>query len=379
MAAILTTMSCAGTRVTPPWETTPGTIGSVKFLNQSTRSDVAVGWPRISDRLPSTGNVRVAVLFVDFHDSVATANPETLFNIQKESAEIFNAVSYGRMTYDFVPLFKWIRMPNNYGSYGFSRGNLTFEKHKHYIQSVIALAETEFDFSDIDSVVVLANPKTPFDYGPAFCANSSGAVMGTSHKIFNGVTSGTDGWASEGWWLTHESGHTLGLVDLYAFETGPTLDTFRFTGDFGVMGKSFTDHLAPEPLAWERWQLGWLDDDQIVPLHIYPTTVSLTPIESSGGIKAAIIPLSATKGIVIESRHALGYDQALTREGVLVYTIDTAIDSGYGPIVVQGGASGDLTKVSALLRKNESITVLGYQILVTDQSASGETVRISKP
>jgi len=130
--------------------------------------------------------------------------------------------------------------------------------------------------------------------------------------------------------------------------------------------------------AWERWQLGWLDDSQINCQSTYPNSVDLTPIEVAGGTKAAIVPLTSTSGIVIESRHALGYDNKLSREGVLVYRVDSAKNSGNGPIVVQGGTAGDRSKISALLTKGESITVDGYRITVTNQSSAGETISIAK-
>lgn len=378
IAVVFSLIGCSALKKAIPWDMTPGTIGSVKFVNESSRGDVALGFERISDRLVSVGTANIAVLFVDFSDSQATADIQTLLDFQSESTAIFQQMSYGRLNFHLIPLKKWLRMSKPYGNYHFARGHLTADLQREYMQEAINLADQDFDFSSIDSVVVIANPVTPFEFGPAFCGNASTNLRADGRTIKNGVTSGADGWGSGGWWLSHESGHTMGLVDLYAFDTSNGQDGFRYTGDFSWMGRSFSEHLAPEALAWERWLLGWLDDNQIVPISTFPATVAITPIETKGGIKAAIVPISSTKGIVIESRHSLGYDNKLTREGILVYTIDTTIDSGYGTIVVQGGDAGDLTRQSALLRQNESISVSGYTVTVTNQDSSGETVSVSK-
>ncbi len=65
-------------------------------------------------------------------------------------------------------------------------------------------------------------------------------------------------------WLNHESGHTMGLPDLYAYQYDPANydDQHRFVGGFGLMG--YIDGNAPEFFAFERWQLGWLEDSQII-------------------------------------------------------------------------------------------------------------------
>jgi hypothetical protein len=90
---------------------------------------------------------------------------------------------------------------------------------------------------------------------------------------------------------------------------------------------------APEYLAWERWHAGWIDDEQILCLES-DSVAELTRIEAEGGTKAAIVPVGPTEAVVVESRRAVGYDLALTREGAVVYLVDTSIESGQGPIRV---------------------------------------------
>jgi M6 family metalloprotease-like protein len=371
----------SGVYIYQDWKPTGSTV-PCKFLDKHTASNVAVGWPKLATSMKSVGTDRIAVLFVDFPDSVATKSIDSLYPQISKSETIFNAMSYGKFDFQVDPLKKWIRMSHPYGYYDLFR-NKTDSKFPEYIQEAATIAALDYNFKGVSSVVVISNPDTPYDFGPAHLGLST-KVSG--EEIPFAVTSGQDAWIMDGWWLVHESSHTLGLPDLYAFDNAvdsgydATLGNYghRYVGDFSVMSNSFVEATAHEMTAWERWQLGWIDDSQISCQSTYPNAVDLSPIEVAGGTKAAIIPLTSTSGIVIESRHALGYDNKLSREGALVYVVDTAKNSGTGPIVVQGGRAGDRSKISALLSNGQSITVDGYRITVSHQSSAGETISIDK-
>src|SRR5262249_3139662 len=148
------------------------------------------------------------------------------------------------------------------------------------------LADPYGDFSDADAVYVIANPAvTAITYGPAFTATSPDtALSADGNTIYNGVTSGNDMTFWGSLWLNHEVLHTMGLVDLYAYQG----DAHRFVGDFSVMG--LISGKAPDLLAYERWLLGWLDDNQIVCQSSKDETTTLTPIEVEGGTKAVMVP-----------------------------------------------------------------------------------------
>jgi len=64
--------------------------------------------------------------------------------------------------------------------------------------------------------------------------------------------------------------------------------------------------------AWNRWILGWLDDDQVacVPISDQPVEVDLVPLELNGdteGVRAAIVPLTETGALLIQSHRAIGH------------------------------------------------------------------------
>ena len=338
-----------------------------------TQLGVRLGFPRIPNRAPTTGDVHIKVLFTDFSDAVATRPPQQVMGILSPGAEQFYAaVSAGRMHLIFDPVYTWLRMSKPITGYPWSP--LTFDGQKAYLQEAIGLAGT-LDASAIDAVIVISNPDaTAFAYGPAFTANAGdGYTVGTK-KFDNGATSGHDllGWGPG--WFNHEFGHAMGLVDLYELGVANP-QTFHFTGDFSMMGNILGK--APEYLGWERWLLGWIDDADVVCTKPGQTAATLTPIETAGGSKIAVIPTGATTALVVESRRATGYDHALDHEGLLVYSIDTSVSTGAGVIQVQPINAADDSKTSALLSVGASLTLGNVTITHVSQDTDGDHLTIS--
>ena len=341
------------------------------------RSDVAIGWPRIASRMRTTGTLNVKVIMVDFSDAVATRTPAEVFGIiNPGSAEIFKEVSYGKMTYSFDPKLKWYRMSHPSTDYTFK----SFDDQRNYIQEAVKLAENDVDFSKTDSLIVLANPDaTALTFGPAFTPGPLSGVFSKGNYIGNGATSGHDLLFWGPMWLDHEISHTMGLVDLYAFAVDSSIpdSAFRFTGYFSYMGFSSSTSNSPGPFAWERWLLGWIDDSQIKCQHSGSGTTVLTPIERVGGTKAVIVPTGRYTAVVIESRRAEGIDKNMVKEGVLVYTVDTSIATGYGPIKVQNLQPNDPHLRQSPLRVGESLTVGTVKINVSASDSSSDTVEVT--
>lgn len=334
---------------------------------------IGLGFPRIAGRLPSTGDVRVKVLFVDFSDAVATRTPQEVFSIISPGAEQFyDAVSYGRMHLVFDPHDAWLRMSKP--TTGYPWNPLTFAVQKGFIQEAANLA-TGVDFATSNAIVVMANPDTnAFPNGPAFTANPGDGVS-VGGKVFdNGATSGADltFWGS--YWFNHEFGHTMSLVDLYDFTVSTNPEIFHYTGDFSMMGN--IAGTAREYLAWERWLLGWITDDQVVCAQHGHTTATLGPVEAMGGTKLVVVPTGATTAVVVESRHALGYDGALPKAGLLVYAVDTSVATGHGTVKVLPIADGDVHKLTAPLGVAQSLGYAGVTVTFASQDTTGDHVDI---
>ena len=326
---------------------------------------LGLGFPRSDKRLRSTGVVRAKVLFVDFPDAAATTPTQTLAEIlAPTAADFFAGASYGAMTLAFDFHSTWLRMSKPSTEY--AAAIKTYQGHRDWLQEAVTLADGAVDFSDGDVVVLIATPAAKaISYGPTWMGvgGASGSLVADGAAITNGVTSGTDLLSWGGIWLNHELGHSLGLPDLYDFNSSG-----GFTRPFSLMDLISSE--APGYFAYSRWLLGWISDPQVVCLSA-SEQVTLAPIEAKGGLKLAVVPLSSTRAVVVESRRAIGLDKALKREGAVVYTVDTTVTSGHGPVQVHNDRKA--------LLAGESVTVEGVTIALLSSDGAGDTIVVTTP
>jgi hypothetical protein len=62
------------------------------------------------------------------------------------------------------------------------------------------------------------------------------------------------------------------------------------------------------------------------------TTQTITPLETSGGLKAVIVQTGPSTADLVEVRQLRAGDAGLCDNGVLVYRVDATIPTGHGPI-----------------------------------------------
>ncbi len=369
------------------------------------------------------------MLFVDFPDASAT------HTTQQEAAlglsymkKYLKTVSYGKFEPQFVPLHRWLRAEYNYAHYLEESVLGALSVGGGIVTEAARLADPEFDFTDFDAVMVVM-PSSHFGGGTA-----GGTVTTEEGTIWN--TTRINGfphkeprepqqWGSTG---AHELVHNLGLADLYPYDGNRHKAPYRPAGvwvetQFGLMGldafshaseddprlayrvlfpngqrqTGYTQRLEPlEMLAWSRWQLGWLEPDQIhcVTQLETATTITISPVSFPGNEGAMIaIPISETEVIVIESRRKLGYDTGrehqwpdgakttfptLLDEGVLVYTVNASLGSGQLPLKVAGDPGNGHLENSPILTEGESVTVGGYTITVQASAYYTDTITITK-
>ncbi|MBX9769345.1 MAG: hypothetical protein K2X47_18865, partial [Bdellovibrionales bacterium] len=103
-----------------------------------------------------------------------------------------------------------------------------------------------------------------------------------------------------------------------------------------------------------------------------------TPINDTGGMKAVIVPVGDTKVVVVESRRSQGVDTNISKAGALVYTVDSSIQSGQGPIkVFPAGGAADPWFAQSPRAAGESVSIAGVKVEVISSTAAGDTVRVS--
>ena len=151
------------------------------------------------------------------------------------------------------------------------------------------------------------------------------------------------------------------------------------------MANSWTN-TAIEHNAWDRYLQGWLDESQVkcLPRNTVSSvgiTVKINPlVRQNSDIKVAMVPLSSSKILVMESRKNEGFDKLIPeREGVLVYTVDMKLGHLKGGYQTQRRpGSNDPWYEDAALHAGDTIIVDGITVTVVSLSSGGDTVKISQ-
>lgn len=353
-----------------------GVSASVCKLPQASyRDDVQSGWPRNPARIVPIGNIKYAMLFVDFASAPATQIPESVFGLVSPMSETeFAEQSNGRLDLKYLPLMKWFRLNSDPKSYDLR----TFQGHRRLIADAISAADAEYDFSKVDGVVVMTDPKnSPLVNGPALTAIRGIGIWADGKEILNGTNSGADFnyWGYR--WANHEISHNFGLPDLYAYKTDAQNQPHRFVGEFSYMG--LISGSAPGLTGWERWTLGWLTDDQLLCSPKVGQKIKLSPVAGDAGKRLAVLKLSNTKALALEYRTPIGMDARMYTEGVLFYTVDTSIASGDGTLkVIPKSTSKQLMPATALHREGDVFAAEGREIRILSIDATGAIVEITK-
>jgi M6 family metalloprotease-like protein len=275
------------------------------------------------------------MLFVDFPNLHASESTRTLYGrLVPRARRWYDEVSYGRAHLDVTAVRHWFRMPRSVLDYGLSDGS--WAEHRDYIADAIGAADDGVDFSRYKIVYVVAAKGTKIERSPAFHASAGSGIDADGSEVRYAATFFEDTkfdarYAANV--LIHETGHILGLPDLYLYDVPGLWSLFRAVGGWDIMSS-----LDPGShfLAWEKWKLGWLDPSQLACLEQPGAlTTTVAPLEVDGGLKAIVLPTGPSSALVVEARRRIGQDGRLCREGVLVYTVDASVRSGSGPVRVR--------------------------------------------
>ena len=383
------------------------------------------GFPRPTADLPTTGKMRIGVLFVDFEgaSAIESVDAEIERNLPRIE-EIFERSSYGKLDVEFVPHRKWLRsslrVPEDLDPNTIALRSVPAE--------AVKLAGDNLDLSSLDSVLVVL-PSTHFWYRahtPVESLEGSSPPL-TLVNLFHSPN--RSNWNL---WGDTVADHYLttgrfGLPNLWTGSTGrPELpdppsgkswigatwgrrglksyflaDTFdprlraTHTHADGKTTAIYSHDVGPEEmLAWTRWKLDWFDPGQVACVAPRDSTFELAPIAEPGdGLAMVAVPVNQHEVIVVESRRKIGADAdapraleggaqvtdpRLLEEGVLVYTVDSW-SSGFDPQIKLAGDLGD-GRVDGfpVLTVGESVTVRGYKISVEADTGDAHRVRIRK-
>jgi M6 family metalloprotease-like protein len=347
--------------------------------------------------LKSTGNLNVGVIFVSFLD--APGNPKVFKFwkdvIQKNADKYFETSSYGRLDINFTSIEKFYPIQKVSTYY-----HLKFDPHvsegdplanpQGVFEDAVVLAKNDYDFSKIDVIHIVfpddamigLNGAVSFWLKIGNKTFNQGLLAPMDKSKTNIVQPGDTGILHDKW-LVHELGHNLGLLHPY--------DTYNLTQRskreysvvaWGVMG--YDDAIGTDLLAWEKFILGWIDSTQV---NCIPSdsSKSYTMFLEAVGVnsdtkKMAVIPLTATTAIVVESRRISSIDKLKSsEEGVLVYKLDVNKKSNEAAIeVVFKKSKSRLKQLVGTLSQGEFVSIDGFKISVSKHSATGDFVTIRK-
>jgi M6 family metalloprotease-like protein len=153
----------------------------------------------------------------------------------------------------------------------------------------------------------------------------SGAI-GVNDYIVQGGQGGDDGCSSDQpqamGVVAHETGHLLGLPDLYDQNTGG-----GGIGHWGLMGSGNHQrpHRPAHMMAWSKAQLGWVTEV----LLDRDTTLDISPVVTSDTTYVLPIP-DSHEYFLLENRQPIGSDSALHGVGLLIWHPDTLLIGNRG-------------------------------------------------
>ncbi len=277
---------------------------------------------------PGTGTLKGIVVFVDFPEARATVSTDAQARWATEGVrERLLQLSHDRLDVQLTVHPGWYQMERSAASIGMEdEEGFTFEEHLAYFEDVIALTDDDVDYAPYDVVYFVAAPGTP-----SLPANHAATVPEGEGVVVDGkeirawVDLTNDDGPPGDLIPEHETLHTLGLPDLYAYDGE---DTDRFIGGFDLMGGPVTQ---PELFAWHRWQLGWVEDAQVLCLpRSEEQELTLAPVTSAEDPVAFVVRTGPSTVLVGEYRTRDGLDAESCRTGLLLYTVDDRVGSGEG-------------------------------------------------
>ena len=293
------------------------------------------GFPAPTPLYRGTGVVKWALVPLDFSDLPGEAN--FMARVQKEmdfASDWADNTSEGQLKIEWMVHKDWIRLPGVSRDYAIPKSDNNWNKSpaQHSVwQRAIAESDKFIDFTGIQAVqFILPSGQTIIEYGVK--SNIGFDVVrnyvtgeGTRIDLFSlpstfneEPNSGRNYWS---WWMYHFVGG-LG-VPKYGGSTATPLHSYLIQGS--TEGER-------DLSGWIRFLIGWMPETRVycrTAENLSKLDVTLVPLtdNKSQGIKLAVIPLSDTKALVMESRRVTKFACTTNteRSGVLLYIYDSTL------------------------------------------------------
>lgn len=285
---------------------------------------------------------------------------------------------------------QYIEFSNKVTSYDISHENRHDSPgHSRFVKDLVAAVDSKINFSGANLIIVVVPPGTPlanFQQGSLkdFVTQEGTIRHGSSMYPFTLTDLQSvkfSNFLSPFWWI-HELYHSgIGFDDHYG-DTKRDINT-----EYGLGHWTLMTPWGGDLSVLEKWVLGFITDSQVHCINTsQPTTRWIVPSSvKSKEKKAIVIPISQTKGIVIESVRAAGlyYKISKDSEGVLAYVADLEIQThGLGlKLILPTNRNPDQPPFflsQAPLRLGESVYSNGFKITVVESGTFGDVVKVEK-
>ncbi len=294
------------------------------------------GFPAINTGPQRTGTIKWGLIPIDFPDLKGESNFMARVDGQMTMlSDWYNTVSEGQLKITWEVAKNWVTLPSSTKQYAIDRSvNLGVESNAvKLFEDAIKAADPTFNFANIKNVVFLLpkgqtflNETTQgFSWDKAVVNSMTNEGRINSYSIAGMFMDqpNKDYW---GYWA-HEFGHEISLPHIGRSRPPAA----AFTG-YDLM--SSQDGPTRDLSGWLRFVAEWLPDERVYCKESKAITkleVTLVPLNSSEkGLKMAVIPLSTTKALVIESRRATKFYCQMNpvQSGALVYIYDANLTHG---------------------------------------------------
>lgn len=331
------------------------------------------------------------MLFLSFPDWEPIISPDTLVRDHfPTTSDFFARASYGTFDLEVHPHRKWIEMPAESTAYGIQR-DWDPVLRGTYLQDALTAADPQVDFSAYDVVYLVADPDAPGVNSDATKVVNFEQPAELDGRELERVVTVFERHPPDRYVLAHETGHLFDLPDLYHRPVGGRADWDTYVGDWDVMGSQFG--LAPDPLGWHKWKLGWLENRHVDCVRDAAGTSRHTlralgaPLDPGLGgrpdTRLLVVRTGPYEALAIEARAPVGNDIGVCTSGVLLYRVRSDADSAEGPVeVIDGHPETSACKRSSVyppladapLGMGEEIVLEeagGIRVRVGDRGANG--------
>jgi M6 family metalloprotease-like protein len=365
-----------------------GAVGAMPIYNQH---HFISGFGLYAERAPLTRDPVIQFVTIDFPDLQGKRTPaEDLKEVTDFLGKYWSSQVANPIKLDFRIPNSYIRMPLNVVDYAM---NIDFFSQQwrpdtafNYVRAAVKVADPVIDFSKADVMVIAVPAEVTRSQIAAFIAESSEARIPdqgfqTSEKrimntlVMAGASGGKDhellNWA-------HELGHNFGLTDIRNTQNKAMQDS----SDLGIYDL-MNSMLAPELLAWNRFIVGGLNDNQVRCVTSGSSTHLIRPVAMPiKEEKLVVIPTGRFTAIAVESRRAIGFDAPMgtASEGVIVYEIDTTVPYGLSTmkLVPRIGSTDKQWRRDSALKSGDSVSTQGWKISVVESGDFGDVVKVEK-